>query len=341
MVYGNKINAQKNVKKGINMKKYILLYGDKKLEDNICITNMFENTKKIHLGWTDFDYNNNIKLIEEMIGKGIKQFIFLGLEIGWDKLIRNIKENYKDINVKVICNTQDSLLYYEYERENFFKLLQMSKENVIDDIAFLRKGQYEVYQELGYKCSYLRQNYILKPEKKKKIKAKNERIDIGIYPLNYTWDKNIFNQLCIPKFIENSHLNYNMLDERMKEFLNTMEINSREDRIEKIDEDNIIDKVIKNDINISCAFTEYLHPLFFISMEQEVPCLIGNTSDLFDEGEELKKYVVTLSEDNPILNAKNVMNCIENREKIISLYKQWKQNYNKIAEESIKAFIEK
>ena len=323
------------------MKEYILLYGDKKLEDNICITNMFQHTKKINLGWTELDNKNNMRLIEDSIEKGIKQFIFLGLEIGWDKLIRNIKEKYQDSKVKVICNTQDSLLYYEYERENFFKLLQLSKENLIDDIAFLKKGQYEVYQQLGYKCSYLRQNYILQESKKKEIKTKNDTIDIGIYPLNYTWDKNIFNQLCIPKFIENSNLNYNMLDERMKEFLKAMKIKSKEDKIENIDENNILEKVVKNDINISCAFTEYVHPLFFISMEQGVPCLIGNTSDLFEDGEELKEYVVTLSEDNPIINAENVMKCLKNREKIIKLYQTWKQNYNKIAEESIKAFIEK
>ena len=323
------------------MKKYILLYGDKKLEDNICIKNMFENTKKINLGWTDFDESSNMKLLEDIIEKGTKQLIFLGLEIGWDKLIKNIKEKYQDIKVKVICNTQDSLLYYEYERENFFKLLQLSEEKLIDDIAFLKKGQYEVYKELGYKCSYLRQNYILQTKIKKYIKVKNDIIDIGIYPLNYTWDKNIFNQLCIPKFIENSNLNYNVLDERMKEFLTTMNIKNKEDKLEKIDENSLIDKVVKNDITISCAFTEYFHPLFFISMEQGVPCLIGNTSDLFEDGEELKKYVVTLSEDNPIMNAKNVMKCLENRDKIIELYKEWKQNYNRLAQESIEAFIEK
>ena len=29
------------------MEKYILLYGDKKPEDNICITNMFSQNKQI------------------------------------------------------------------------------------------------------------------------------------------------------------------------------------------------------------------------------------------------------------------------------------------------------
>lgn len=164
------------------MKKYILLYGDKKKEDNIVLKNMFKNTKQINLGWTDFDYNNNIKIIEEEIKNDLDQIIFSGLEIGWDKLVKFIKEKYPKITIKVICNTLDSLLYYEYERENFFKLLELSKQGLVDDIAFLRKGQYLVYNSLGYKTSYLMQNYILSKDKKKEIKKKNDIIDIRNIP---------------------------------------------------------------------------------------------------------------------------------------------------------------
>lgn len=323
------------------MEEYVLLYGDKKLEDNICIKNMFNNTKQINLGWTDFDYNNNLKIIEDLINLGKKQIIFLGLEIGWDKLITNIREKYKNIKIKVICNTQDSLLYYDYERENFFRLLELSKQKIINDIAFLKKGQYEVYKNLGYTCSYLMQNYILDISKKKKTKTKNDIIDIGIYPLNYTWDKNIFNQLCIGKMVENSNINYNVLEERMKDFLCTMQIQSKEDKIQEITEENILDKVVKNDINISCSFTEHFHTIFWLSMEQGVPCLIGNTSDLFEENEPLKKYIVTLAEDNPIENAKKVKNCLENKDKVIDLYRTWKEQYNEKAKKNIEAFINK
>ena len=328
------------------MKKYILLYGDKKKEDNICITNMFENTREINLGWTDFDYKNNIKIIDEEIKNGAEQIIFSGLEIGWDKLVEYLYE--KNIKVKVICNTLDSLLYYEYERNNFFRLLELSKEGKIEEIAFLRKGQYEVYKSLGYKCSYLMENYILKEEKKTKITSREEAneqkeeklINIGIYPLNYTWDKNIFNQLCIGKMVDNSNINYNELDERMTDFLNTMRIKSTVDKIENINEDELINKVIKNDINISLSFTEYFHPVFFISMELCIPCIIGNTSDLFDDNEILNKYIVTKTEDNPIENAKIVEECLNNKEFVIEEYKKWKEEYNKMAKQNIEQFLE-
>ena len=79
------------------MEEYMLFYGDKKIEDNICITNMFNNTRQINLGWTDFDNNNNLKIIEEIINLGTNQIIFLGLEIGWDKLIIKLKQNKNNL----------------------------------------------------------------------------------------------------------------------------------------------------------------------------------------------------------------------------------------------------
>lgn len=321
------------------MENYILLYGDKKPEDNICIKNMFKNSEQINLGWSDFDYKHNVKIIEKYINNNVNQIIFAGLEVGWDKLIIDIKKRYHKIKIKVICNTLDSLLYYEYERENFFKLLQLSKEGLIHDIAFLRKGQYETYNSLGYKCSYLRENFILDKSKLRNIKEKNQIIDIGIYPLNYTWDKNIFNQLCIPKMIENSNLNYNKIDERMQDFIGTMGIKAKEDTIENIDERCILEKVVKNDINVACSFTDYFHPLFFISMEQGIPCIVGNTMDCFDKCEELKKYIVTLAEDNAITNANLIDKCLKDKIKVMELYKRWKEEYNKLAEESIQDFL--
>lgn len=321
--------------------KYILLYADKKPEDNLCITNMFKNSEQISLGWTDFDNNNNMKIIDKYIQEGTEQIIFSGFEIGWDNLVRNIKEKYSKLKVKVICNTQDSLLYYEYERQNFFKLLELSKQNLIDDIAFLRKGQYETYKSLGYNCSYLRENYILEESKRIKIKGSKGKINLGIYPLNYTWDKNIFNQLCIAKFIENCNLNYNNLDERMQDFLDTMQICNSPDKIEKIEEQVLIDKLSKNDVIVSTAFTEYVHPVFLISMELGIPCLIGNNSDFFEKDEELKQYIVTIAEDNAIINAKMVENILKNKEKILDLYKKWKQEYNVQAKEQIEKFINK
>lgn len=321
------------------MKKYVLLYGDKKPEDNICLLNMFKENRKISLSWTEFDNNNNMKIIDELAEKKVDELIFAGLEIGWDSLFINVKKKYPKMIIKVICNTQDSLLYYEYERNNFFKLLELSKDGIVDLIAFLRKGQYELYKSLGYKCCFLRENYIL-DDKVKINENKNKSIKLGIYPLNYTWDKNIFNQLCVAKMLDNCTLYFNSLDERMNDFLNTMNIENVSLKIKDITDKELIDVISKNDVIISTSFTEYFHPIFFIAMEIGVPCLVGNNSDLFEEKDRIKDYVVTSAEDNPIINAEMIKNILDNKKKIFELYGEWKEKYNKVALTNIKEFIE-
>lgn len=51
-------------------------------------------------------------------------------------MIADVKEKYPDIEIKVICTTQDSLLYYEYERNNFFELLELSKKESLQILHF-------------------------------------------------------------------------------------------------------------------------------------------------------------------------------------------------------------
>ena len=317
------------------MKKYILLYSDRKEEDNICLCDMFKNNCKINIGWTNIDYMHNRKIIEEHINNGIDELIFSGLENGWDKLIIDLKDEYK-ITIKVICTTQDGLLYDEYERNNFFRLLELSKKRKIDRIAFLRKGQYDFYKSLGYKCYYLLENFSLDKKIDIKINKKDE-IYLGVYPLSYNWNKNIFNQLCIAKMLDNCKLFYNNLDERMDDFINTMNIKS-ESCLLKYDINSIIKALSKNDVVVSCAFTDYLHPIFFIAMELGIPCLVGNTVDFLDD-ELLLNQLVTNMEDSPVINSNKVKDILSNREEIIKHYKSWKNNYNSIAMKNINGFI--
>jgi len=317
------------------MKKYVLLYSNKKVEDNIIFRNMFPNNKEINIGWTEIDYLQNKKMVDELIKDGIEEIILAGFEIGWDKLVEYTKKEYS-IDIKVICNTQDSLLYYEYERNNFFKLLELNKNGIVDCIGFFRKGQYEVYNSLGYKCYYLMENFNL--DKEVKIKKNKDKIQVGIYPLNYTWDKNIFNQLCIGKMLDNCVVNYNKLDERMTEFLDTMHIDSNPVRVD-VSVNGIVDVVKDNDIVVSSTFTDYVHPVFFISMEMGIPCLVGNTVDFLDD-KYLIDNIVTTTEDNSIVNANKINTILNNKDDIMKKYSSWKKKYNSISKNNIKEFIE-
>lgn len=318
--------------------KYLLLYGDKKEEDNILIPFMFKNYQKIPLGWIEKDKELIENIISQKVDEGIEQFVFWGLEVGWSEVIKKVKKQYSKVKIKIICNTSDALLYYDYERENFFELLSLSKKGLVDNIAFLQKGMYETYKKLGYKSSYILENISLK---KNKIKFRdNIGKSVGIYQLNYTWDKNIYNQLSIGKFLDKMTIRYNPLDKKMEEFLKIMKINSKKDPIKEMDAYNIAEIISKNIVNVSCDFTDYVHPIALISMECGIPCIIGDTSCLFDT-EKLQEYLVVHSEDNPIKISNKIMKAINNSEEIIQEYMKWKTDYNQRSEESIISFLNK
>ena len=55
----------------------------------------------------------------------------------------------------------------------------------------------------------------------------------------------------------------------------------------------------------------------------------------------LDKYIVTKAEDNPIVNAKLIEECLKNKQIIMEEYKKWKEEYNKLVEENKFKFLEK
>ena len=97
------------------MDKYIVLYGDKKKEDNICITNMFENTREINLGWTDFDYKNNIKIIDDEQDTEIMYFYgqeFYKTKLDINQYIEKIQSVTKQDVLNIAQNIKIDTIYF-------------------------------------------------------------------------------------------------------------------------------------------------------------------------------------------------------------------------------------
>ena len=76
------------------------------------------------------------------------------------------------------------------------------------------------------------------------------------------------------------------------------------------------------------------------SLELGTICLVDNNSEYFRDSE-LEKYLV-LEKQNDIIEIYNkIKYALQNKEKILELYKNWKVEYNAKAEENVKKFLEK
>ena len=104
--------------------------------------------------------------------------------------------------------------------------------------------------------------------------------------------------------------------------------------------DELLRRIANNDINLYVTFTECAPLIPLESLEVGVPCITGDNHHYF-EGTELEKYLVVTKEDNIIEIKNKIVYALENKAKILELYKKWKLDYVKKAKKSIEDFLSK
>ena len=325
----------------------ILLYTNTKEQETAIIKNMLKDVKDIR--------------IEELYPVGRLEYKHL-------KDLKILKWDIVDINIKYvdgilketlngefdgISNTYEGLIFYDYERKNFFKCLELLKENKIHKLYFLKKNIAEAYKNLGYNVSYLMQNYKvdtklieeiskIRNNLKSMSKENGDNVKIGVYKSNGFWNNNVYNTLSVAKFIDNAVLRCNINILRDYEFINKQNINSNIVYFNQRDENKLVREIAKNDIVLDLDFTNNFTVVSLIAMQLKIPFLIGNNQDLFTDLEfKNSDLFVSNSEDNPLENSKKVMEILKNKnkEKLSEELFDWKKEYDKIQENNLNKML--
>ncbi len=201
----------------------------------------------------------------------------------------------------------------------------------------------EFYKNLGYNAYYMMNNVksldIDKEEKNLyKTKQENQSVNIGIYNAHSRELKNIYTQILATTFLKETNIDIVPISKEVKQYLKALDI--KYTCIDKfIPTEELMKRIKRNDINIYVTFTE-CSPMFPMeSFEQGVPCLIGNNNDYF-LGSKLRDYVCVNREDDPREIRDKITKVIENKEEVLKLYREWKNNFNNEVKEQVKEFLE-
>jgi hypothetical protein len=201
----------------------------------------------------------------------------------------------------------------------------------------------EFYKNLGYNAYYMMNNVksldIDKEEKNLyKTKQENQSVNIGIYNAHSRELKNIYTQILATTFLKETNIDIVPISKEVKQYLKALDI--KYTCIDKfIPTEELMKRIKRNDINIYVTFTE-CSPMFPMeSFEQGVPCLIGNNNDYF-LGSKLRDYVCVNREDDPREIRDKITKVIENKEEVLKLYREWKNNFNNEVKKQVKEFLE-
>ena len=203
----------------------------------------------------------------------------------------------------------------------------------------------EFYKNLGYNAYYMMNNVksldIDKHKEEKnldKTKQEDQSINIGIYNAHSRELKNIYTQILATTFLKETNIDIVPISKEVKQYLKALDI--KYTCIDKfIPTEELMKRIKRNDINIYVTFTE-CSPMFPMeSFEQGVPCLIGNNNDYF-LGSKLRDYVCVNREDDPREIRDKITKVIENKEEVLKLYREWKNNFNNEVKKQVKEFLE-
>lgn len=331
--YAQRVNKAVEIIQEYGKKEYIIFYNPTWLGVAASTKGLFKNYIPLE---QVFGKKNINKIVKAICEAEIKNIIFSQIVDGWTDIIERVKKKNKDSNIKVIWHGNCYEFFSDYTWNLNKKVMKLYNEGKINCFGFVRSTMYEFYKNVGFKSCYL-QNNVHKDNNGKDAISKNENIKIGIYNADSRELKNIYTALSAMSLIPNAMADIVPINDGAMKFTEILGLKN-DNLHDYISNDELMKRIQKNDINIYPTFTENA-PMFPLeSFEMGVPCLLGNNNDYF-VGTQLGEYVILNREDDPVYIKDRILNALNNREKIMELYRKWKLDFDKKCEKYVQEFI--
>ena len=254
------------------------------------------------------------------INKKYNQIIFFGYCYSYYLMLPIIS---KKIKVKWILDTTIASLFNTDIYNSFFQIIEYKKRNLIDVIATIDYSTYLVFKD---KCNFMYLNLDIN----KTLKKENNNA-IGIIGYDYIEGSSFFNELSAVT---------------MSKFKNVYVQNAMDVTKKFGDDFNLDISVIKDPytliskskVNLYINFYDTKVCNFLCSMDNNIPCLLGNTN-ILDSNKRLKELLVVNSDDN-IDEIVQKINAIEEyKDDIFKEYNKWRKSYSKQSKKLVTEFM--
>lgn len=320
--------------KKYNSKEYIVFYNPECIGIMNATKEIFDNTIPLV---EIFNKKEIEDIAEELSKSNIKQIIFATQAHGYKALAEKIKEKNSKIIIKFMWHGSHSLFVNRDEEYFLESILDLEKRGIVTSIGFLKESMAKYYSLKGYN-SYFVMNTV-NTIKEAKSDIKRDEIKVGIYSSGDRWEKNTYNQLSACSLVDKNIIVDSIpATELFKSYCKLMNIKYVEDLKTSVSRDELVDRMSKNTINLYVTFTECAPMIPLESMQVGVPCIVGDNNHYFTNTN-LEKYLVVKSEDSIDEIAEKMKLCIENRDEIMRLYKEWKKEYDLKSKESVNRFL--
>lgn len=277
------------------------------------------------------------KIAKAILDKDIKQVVFSAFAIGWKDLVVYLKKK-GNIKIKTFWHGSHSQILDMYGWERNLEIIDLHEKKYVDVMGTCKKSLMNFYSSQGYKAYFIT-NKVSGIKQTKNKENKKDKTVVGIYAAKCDdWRKNMYSQMAAIKLLDNAVMDMVPLNEQAEKFAKQYDIEVTGIK-KSISREKLLERISNNDVNLYVTFSECAPMLPLESMELGVPCITGNNHHYF-KNTQLEKYIV-INDEADIEEIKDKIElCIENKEKIIDLYKEFSENNLKQAQKNLKEFLE-
>ena len=338
--YKNNItdNYIKEIEYSINKIKktkydYIAFHNPNWLGVTNATKELFENSIPLGEIYRKKDIN---RVLKNIIDAGYKKVIFSGFCIGWKEL--SIKLNENNIIVQTYFHGSHSQALESYGWTRRREIYELSKQGIVKKMALCKESLINFYKYFDCNTYLLTNKVNLKKYRKKE---NNDELVIGLYAAKTEdFRKNCFVQLAAISMLKNKNIRVDMvpINKSAKKFAKLLGL--KVDGIEhSISREELLERIAKCDLLLYVTYSECAPMSPLESFSQDTICVVGNNCHYF-KNEELEKYIVVSEENNPEKIKEKIEYALENKDKVLNLYKKWEKKNNKLSEKLLQEYLE-
>lgn len=325
-------NTIKEIEKNKN-KKYIIFHNPSFLGVTSATKELFENLVPMTDLYRKKDVN---KVYKAIINTDVKEVYFSAFCYNWCALVKKLKRNNPDLVIKTYWHGSHSQILDTFGWNRNQEILKLHMVGYIDQMATCKKSLLNFYLKCGYDAVFLNNTVTFDGNQYKKD-IKNDKLKLGLYSANTEWRKNMMCQVAAAKTFKNAVIDMVPVNPEAALFASSLGV-TLEGLPKPIPRTEILARMAMNDVNVYVTFSECAPMLPIESLEVGVPCISGNNHHFFKDTP-LEKYLIINNETDIFEIKQKINSCIKNKEKILTLYAEWKKNNDLYTKEMINNFL--
>lgn len=298
-------------------KKYLVVVPSMSIDLLESFKCSFKNVILMENSLDDLDF------MTEFINKNnFKKLIFVDYQVEYEQLISRLKVEPKIdfIFTKSLGSLTDKFIY-----DVFMKIYNLYKQ-YNSTLGILDKGLFEsLKKKENVKHLYL------DIEESCYENGENKKRTIGLLNNEADPKHSFYNGLSAIKLLDDTKAKIYNPSKTTKEFLKTFKI----DYVTV----SLVDELLTNNVvNLYINFAANNNTVFIKSMDNNIPCILGNV-DILDDYKFLKEMLVVNSDDSINEIADKIKLAIKNKDKICKEYKIFRKDYTKKSEETVSDYL--